>query len=131
MERIRLILILAILFFCHCKKDASSGVTMDYTSPVKVQMIGYSGNIMEPFISRDGHFLLFNNLNAAPENTNLHWATRLNDSTFQYNGEISGVNTADLDAVPSLDMNGILYFVSTRSYTSSLSTIYQCMCTWG
>jgi len=104
---------------------------MDYTNPIKVQMIGYSGNIMEPFISRDGHFLLFNNLNAAPENTNLHWATRLNDSTFQYNGEISGVNTPDLDAVASLDRNGILYFVSTRSYSTSLSTIYQCNFTNG
>jgi hypothetical protein len=104
---------------------------MDYTNPVKVQMIGYSGNIMEPFISRDGHFLLFNNLNAAPENTNLHWATRLNDSTFQYNGEISGVNTPDLDAVASLDRNGILYFVSTRSYSTSLCTIYQCNFTNG
>ena len=131
MEKIRLIFIFAIIFNWHCKKNSSSDVTMDYTNPVKVQMIGYSGNIMEPFISRDGHFLLFNNLNAAPENTNLHWATRLNDSTFQYNGEISGVNTPDLDAVPSLAINGMLYFVSTRSYATSLSTIYQCNFTNG
>jgi hypothetical protein len=88
-------------------------------------MTGYTGNMMEPFITRDGKMLLFNNLNAAPENTNLQWATKINDSTFQYRGEIAGVNTADLEGVPSMDSNGTLYFVSTRNYTGSLSTLYQ------
>ena len=88
-------------------------------------MTGYSGNIMEPFISRDGKILLFNNLNAAPENTNLHWSTRLNDSTFKYEGEIAGVNTADLEGVPTLDNAGTLYFVSTRNYANTLSTLYS------
>jgi hypothetical protein len=110
---------------CH-RKGETTAVTQDYTIPIKVQVIGYTGNIMEPFISRDGTTLLFNNLNAAPENTNLHWATRINDSSFQYQGEISGINTSDLEGVASLDRNGILYFVSTRNYPTTLSTIYQC-----
>jgi hypothetical protein len=93
--------------------------------PVKVQVIGYSGHLMEPFVSRDGSLLLFNNLNAAPENTNLHWATKTNDSVFQYQGGILGVNTPDLEGVPTMDTAGNLYFVSTRNYTTTLSTIYQ------
>jgi hypothetical protein len=93
--------------------------------PVKVQVTGYSGHLMEPFITRDGSLLLFNNLNAAPENTNLHWATRTNDSVFQYQGEIFGVNTPELEGVPTMDTAGNLYFVSIRSYTTTLSTIYQ------
>jgi len=76
-------------------------------------------------MSRDGNTLLFNNLNAAPENTNLHWATRVNDSTFEYKGEVTGVNTTDLEGVPSLDQAGELYFVSTRNYVTTLSTLYQ------
>jgi len=122
----RVWLILLISFFCSChKNDSGGGITSDYTNPVKVQVVGYTGNIMEPFISRNGTILLFNNLNGAPENTNLHWASRINDSTFQYVGELGGVNTADLEAVASLDKNNILYFVSTRNYATTLSTIYQ------
>ena len=86
--------------------------------------MGYSGNSMEPFLSHDGSTLFFNNLNSAPENTNLHWAVRVNDSTFQYNGELSGINTSALEAVATMDHNRKLYFVSDRNYTSTLSTIY-------
>src|SRR5947199_3457406 len=111
----RICLIFMIAFTSCNRKSETTAITLDYTNPVKVQVIGYAGNIMEPFISRDGTTLLFNNLNAAPENTNLHWATRINDSSFQYRGEISGINTPDLEGVASLDRNGILYFVSTRN----------------
>lgn len=96
-----------------------------FGAPRRVEMRGYTGNLMEPFLARDGGRLFFNNLNSAPENTNLHWATKVNDSTFQYQGEIAGVNTPDLDGVPTLDAANNLYFVSLRSYTSSLSTIYR------
>ena len=96
-----------------------------FGAPRRVEVRGYTGNLMEPFLSRDGGRLFFNNLNSAPENTNLHWATVVNDSTFQYQGELAGVNTPDLEGVPTLDAANNLYFVSTRSYASSLSTIYQ------
>src|SRR5450432_2537861 len=99
---------------------------IEFSQPVKVEINGYPGNIMEPFLSRDGNTLLFNNLNAPPENTNLHWATKINDSTFLYKGEIAGINTVDLEAVPTLDNAGNLYFVSNRNYTNTLSTLYQC-----
>ena len=116
-----------ILFATACdqKSGTNENLSTEYSNPVKVQINGYSGNVMEPFISRDGSILLFNNLNAAPENTNLHWATRINDSVFQYNGEIAGVNTADLEGVPTLDNSGNLFFVSTRNYATALSTLYQ------
>ena len=118
-----------LLLLSACSRDTKTVGTdeiIEFTQPVKVEIIGYTGNSMEPFISRDGTTLLFNNLNSAPENTNLHWATKINDTTFQYKGEIAGVNTIDLEAVPSLDNNGNLYFVSTRNYTNTLSTLYQC-----
>jgi hypothetical protein len=123
------IYIFLVLFLFSCSRDNNTvnpNPVIEFGQPVKVQMIGYSGNIMEPFVSRDGTILLFNNLNAAPENTNLHWATKMNDTTFQYNGEIAGVNTTDLEGVPTLDNAGNLYFVSTRNYATTLSTLYQC-----
>jgi hypothetical protein len=126
MQSLYVLLLSLFLSSCKQEKDIMQTPQLEFRQPVKVEMIGYTGNIMEPFLSRDGNTLFFNNLNAAPENTNLHWATKINDSTFQYNGEISGVNTSDLEGVPSLDNAGNLYFVSTRDYSSTLSTIYQC-----
>ncbi len=100
-------------------------VPIAFSPPVQVAVNGYTGNLMEPFLTRDGNVLLFNNLNSPTENTNLHWATRLTDSTFQYQGELTGVNTPDLEGVPTLDQAGNLYFVSTRNYVTTLSTLYQ------
>lgn len=67
----------------------------------------------------------FNNSNDPSVNTNLHYATKINDSTFKYQGEMSGVNTETLEGVPSIDSSDILYFVSTRSYDQTHSTIYR------
>jgi hypothetical protein len=118
---------LLLLFGCTLEnKPVNQNTVIEFGQPVKVEMIGYDGNMMEPFLSRDGNTLLFNNLNALPENTNLHWATKINDHTFQYKGEITGINTPDLEGVPSLDNAGKLYFVSLRNYTNTLSTLYVC-----
>lgn len=130
----RLCLSLIALLLSACKQDNNSVrqvPSIEFGQPIKVEMIGYFGNIMEPFLSRDDSILLFNNLNAAPENTNLHWATKINDSAFQYKGEITGVNTAELEGVPALDNAGNLYFVSPRDYANTLSTLYQCKFTNG
>lgn len=114
--------------FISCESEKHEGipaVNTEFGQPTKVNMIGYSGHIMEPCLSRNGNTLLFNNLNEPTENTNLHWATKVDDSTFQYNGELTGVNTAYLEGVPALDIAGKFYFVSTRNYLDSLSTIFQ------
>ncbi len=123
-----IIFITAIVILLGCKTANTPEplpVTQAFGPPTPVQVTGYSGHIMEPFISRDGSLLFFNNLNAAPENTNLHWATKTNDSMFAYQGEIFGVNTPELEGVPTMDTMGNFYFVSIRSYTTTLSTIYQ------
>ncbi|MBC7887902.1 MAG: hypothetical protein H7Z13_08425 [Ferruginibacter sp.] len=125
------ILLLSLLVFLlpGCSRQSRTvdiNNASDFDQPCKVEINGFSGNIMEPFLSRDGNVLLFNNLNSTPENTNLHWATKINDTTFQYKGEIAGVNTMSLEAVPTLDNSGNLYFVSDRNYAATVSTLYQC-----
>jgi len=52
---------------------------------------------MEPFITRDGRYLLFNNSNDPSVDMNLHYAERIDDLTFAYRGEIAGVNTPSLE----------------------------------
>jgi hypothetical protein len=121
------VILFLLLFSCSSKspgKENDSNVFQFYP-PQKVAITGYTGDIMEPFISRDGHYLFFNNLNEPSVNTNIFYAGRINDSVFQYKGEVQGVNSTALDGVASMDSSGNFYFVSTRSYAQDLSTIYH------
>ena len=96
-----------------------------FHDPQRVTIRGYAGDAMEPFVTGDGKWLLFNNSNDPAVNTNLHYAARVDGLTFAYRGEITGVNTPALEGVPSMDRDGNLYFVSTRSYADTFSTIYR------
>jgi len=107
--------------------SSSGGGAGDYTAfgnEMLVSIRGYSGDAMEPFVSRDGTYLFFNNSNDPSVNTDLFYAVRIDGLNFQFQGQIQGANSAALDGVASLDTNGNFYFVSTRSYASSLSTIH-------
>jgi len=117
------LLIIVILFGCSKQKIVKTG-PVKFDGSEKVTLTGYSDHLMEPFLSRDGNTLFFNNSNDASVNTDLHWAARVDDITFEYRGEVIGVNTLSLEGVPSMDMDGNLYFVSTRTYNQTLATIY-------
>src|SRR5262249_31345702 len=90
-----------------------------------VAISGNGQDAMEPVLTRDGKVLFFNNSNAPTVDTNLFWATKGDDLTFQLEGEIGGVDGPALNAVTSMDLNHPFYFVSTRSYDTTLSTIYS------
>lgn len=113
------------IFGCNDDLFNPESDQMQFGQPQKVTVTGYDGIIMEPFLSRDGKTLFFNNLNNPSVNTNLHIATKINDSVFQYNGELKGVNTEYLEGVPTMDENYKIYYVSTRSYDQTFSTIYN------
>ena len=120
---------LFILALVGCKGSSlgetpPSPLSVEFTNPQQVTILGYNDHAMEPALSRDGKYLFFNNSNAAV-NTNLHWAQRIDGLTFQYRGEIGGVNTTALEGVPSMDRNNVFYFVSTQSYVTTLSTLYR------
>jgi WD40-like Beta Propeller Repeat len=103
-----------------------AGTYNAFTAPQMVTIRGYSGSAMEPFISEDGQYLLFNTSNVAPSIPTLEFASRVDADTFQYQGEIEGTNQSGyLSGTPSMDDDGNLYFVSTRSYSQTLSTIYS------
>ena len=92
--------------------------------PKRVEITGYDDDAMEPFISRDGRYLLFNNLNEATTNTDIHLAERKDDFTWLYRGKVNGVNTLALEGCPTMDRTGRMFFVSPRNYAQSLCTIY-------
>jgi hypothetical protein len=91
----------------------------------EVALAGYDGIAMEPFVSRDGRFLLFNNSNDPAANTDLHFARRVDDLRWTYGGPIGGANTATLEGTPTMDRAGRLFFVSVRSYAQTACTIHS------
>jgi Tol biopolymer transport system component len=128
MIRLFIFLILASLVLSLGPSNLDARSVPEYrgfSAPRPVVIRGYDGEAMEPFITKDGRYLLFNNSNDPRVNTNLHFAERVDESAFIYKGEIAGVNTAALEGTPSLDREGNLYFVSTRSYAETLSTVYR------
>ena len=88
-------------------------------------IVGYSGDAMEPFLTRDGRYLLFNSSNAPGQNTELHYARVRDELTFEYGGPLRGANSPVLDGVPTLTTDGELFFVSVRSYETTTSTVYR------
>src|ERR1700689_2216705 len=105
-------------------ESASAAGAANFFNLQRVSIRGYDGDAMEPFLSRDGKILFFNNLNDPKVNTDLYWAERVDDLTFQFKGEVGGVNTPALEGVASLDRDGMFYFVSPRSYDRTASTLY-------
>ncbi len=91
--------------------------------PVTIQ--GYSDHAMEPFIARDGETLFFNNRNEPAEETDLHWATRLDDTHFRYRGALGSANSNHLDGVASLARDGTFAFTSLRAFDSGGATIWM------
>jgi len=126
-SRIRALAVLSATLVVSCSAPGNLDAIDSrlYANPQRVAILGYDGDAMEPFLSRDGRFLLFNNLNDSSVNTNLHFAERVDDMTFRYRGEIQGTNTGALEGVPTMDRRNILYFVSPRNYEKTLSTIYR------
>jgi len=121
--------ILAVTLTATCAparlSDPPVGIDTSFHSPQRVTIVGYSGDAMEPFVTRDGRYLFFNNLNDPKVNTNLYWAERIDDLHFKFRGEIEGVNTPALEGVASMDRQGNFYFVSNRSYDQTASTLYR------
>ena len=98
----------------------------EFSNPERVIINGYAGHAMDPFISRDGNYLFFNGLSDG-QDTALYYAGRVDDVTFNFIGKINGVNRNPLhrDAAPSMDMDGRLYFISTRNYPHDYITVYS------
>src|SRR5688572_32714896 len=90
-----------LLIAAGCQSGAPTAPRADqyhgFGTPQPVRIAGYDGPAMEPFLTRDGRYLLFNNSNDPRVNTNLHYARRIDDLNFQYLGELQGANTSALD----------------------------------
>lgn len=80
------LLLIAFLAIQSCSIAASSSMekeTDEFKTPQRIEIKGYQDNAMEPFISRDGQYLFFNNSNEPPDKTDLFYAKKINDDSFQ------------------------------------------------
>lgn len=104
--------------------DFTPEISTAYTNEQAVKIKGYTETAMEPFIARDGTVLFFNSLNDG-KTTSVFYATRIDDTTFQFAGEVKGVNgeVPHLDAVASLDTDNNFYWVSLRNYPETMENL--------
>ena len=92
-----------------------------------VTITGLTFDAMEPNLSPDGNTLFFNSLNSGG-NTNLYYATKINDSTFQYEGLLNGCYDSSpdhLDGVASIDTDNNFYWVSMRGYPVTIENLHR------
>ena len=119
----------ALLWLSACAGASTTTAPLDtdttFAGPFNVAITGYDDHAMEPFITRDGQYLLFNNRNDPAALTDLHIAARVNDSTFTYVGPLATLNSNTLDGVAAGTTDGTIYFVSLRSYEGNFSTIFK------
>jgi Tol biopolymer transport system component len=113
--------------FAACAADGGRGVAESrlFADPVPVTIEGYDGHAMEPFLTRDGRYLLFNDLNAPWVDTDLRIAERVDATHFRYLGELSGANSTALDGVATMDREGRFYFVSMRDYERTRISVFS------
>jgi len=82
----------------------------EFASPQSVTITGYSGDAMEPFLTK--------------------WRTAALGCPGQARAPVlhkalQGANSPALDAVATVDSDGNIYFVTTRSYDQDFMTIYH------
>ena len=122
----------AVLLAGYCLVGQSRPVypqgTGRYVSAAPVEISGYNGSAMEPFISLDGRFLFFNNDDDPRRpNKSMLFARRTGPLSFTYLGELPGVNLhvrGKVEAAPSMDRNGRFYFTSTTYYERDRHTVF-------
>lgn len=118
--------LLVLIISCSSNDDVNLQFP-SFGAEKAVTINGLLFDAMEPFLSADGNYLFFNNLNDGIT-TRLYYATRVNDSTFNFVGELTGTNQTTpphLDAVADMDANGNFYWTSTRDYATDTDNLFS------
>ncbi len=116
-----IVLTIGLCFLSGFSKNPS----IDAPKVTEIKIIGVDFEIMEPAISCDGKTLYFNNTNKKPDETDIFYANKISDNVFKLMGRVPYINQKGLDGVPSIDCNGNLYFISTRTYFENFETMYR------
>jgi hypothetical protein len=116
-----------VLLFILLKGNIYCQTYPTFGNETPVTINGLTFDAMEPSLSTDGNALFFNSLNDGIT-TSLYYASKVNDSVFNYVGLVPIINqtiTPRLDAVASSDSSNNFYWVSLRSYPTYLENLYR------
>lgn len=94
-----------------------------FSVPEPVSVTGYRDDLMEPLISKDGRFLLFNNSNSPETDTHIHIARRQGPLSFAYLGKLPGALSQSKDYAPAMTASGRMFFTSLRLRPRLLDTL--------
>lgn len=87
-----------------------------------ITILGYTADVMEIGITHGGQYLLFNDRNDPDKD--MHWAQRIDDTTYRYKGKVKNTVSRTVDGTPSFDASGRLYFITLKTYPRDIRTIY-------
>lgn len=95
-----------------------------YGNPQPTRIDGYGDDCMEPFITGDGNYLLFNNSNSPFVDTHIHLCKRIGENHFQHLGILAGSVSKSKDMAPTIDAEGQLFYTCLLSYEKDGQSIY-------
>jgi hypothetical protein len=116
-------LILTAIFLLTLVKENYCQNYPIFGNEIPVTINGLTFSVQDPFISPDGNTLIFNHDNTIP-NVKLYYASKINDSTFNFIGEIAGANETTTNArnlSSSLDSANNFFWTSLRNYNPPTS----------
>ena len=116
---IAVVIIAALIGVWLVQKPAALRIEFsdEFDAPVKVCINDYDGDALEPFISRDGKYLFFNNSENVTMNTDLFYAEKSGNDTFEFKGKVLGVSSPKFEAVPSMDLFGSFFYTSLKNFS--------------
>lgn len=116
-----------LLFFIIFSKQIFAQTYPTFGTEIPVTITGLTFDAMEPSISPDGNTIFFNSLNDGIT-TSLYYATKVNDSTFTFIGELAGANETTsprMDAVASSDSANNFFWNSLRNFPTSFDNYFH------
>ena len=110
--------------------DCQQALTQNYSTfgtEIPVTINGLTFDAMEPSMSADGNYIFFNSLNDGIT-TSLYYATKVNDSTFNYTDALKGANqtiSPRLDGVASSDSANNFFWTSLRNFPTQFDNCFH------
>lgn len=114
-----------VIIIACSETETPPAAPSNFENPTAIAIDGYNSHAMEPFVSKDGTLLFFNNPTEGTIDANIHYASYVNPTTFKYEGLLPGVNTLELEGVPSMDALGNFYYTSLATYALNSLSIYR------
>lgn len=105
-------------------QEANEPIDNSFSVPRPTEIQGYDDHMMEPCITLDGKYLMFNNSNEPTAKTHIHLCQRLDTNIFKYIGVLQGTVSDSKDMAPTVDNAGNLYYTSLKTYDQDMKSLY-------